>query len=61
MAKTLKKIELEKKGPSEEEIRVAAYYRWLEREKGGAPGDELDDWMEAENKWRDNIVPTRND
>jgi hypothetical protein len=65
MAKNTKKIEGEQKDggetPNEEKIRVAAYYRWLERLKAGVSGGELDDWMEAEDKWRDNIVPTRND
>ena len=61
----MKKMDIEKKtendGPDEEALRVAAYYRWLERQRGEVPGDEKDDWVEAENKWRDNIVPTRND
>ena len=30
----------------EDEIRVRAYYRYLERE--GGPGDEISDWLEAE-------------
>jgi len=32
--------------PSPEEIRRRAYEIYLER--GGGPGDELDDWMRAE-------------
>ena len=32
--------------PSEEEIRVRAYHRFLER--GGGHGREFDDWIEAE-------------
>jgi Protein of unknown function (DUF2934) len=45
--------------PNQEEMRVAAYYRWIER--GSPPGDGAEDWYEAENKWRDNIVPQNND
>ena len=32
--------------PSHEEIRQRAYEIYLER--GGLPGDELDDWLQAE-------------
>jgi hypothetical protein len=32
--------------PLEKEIRLRAYYRYLERE--GAAGDEMSDWLEAE-------------
>jgi hypothetical protein len=32
--------------PLEREIRLRAYYRYLERE--GAAGDEMSDWLEAE-------------
>jgi hypothetical protein len=32
--------------PLEQEIRVRAYYRYLDRE--GAAGDEMSDWLEAE-------------
>ncbi len=32
--------------PSEEEIRVRAYHRYLER--GGTHGADFDDWVEAE-------------
>lgn len=56
-----KKERLGKDKPTPEELQVAAYYRWLEREKEGLPGGEMDDWLEAEDKWRDNIVPSRND
>ena len=31
--------------PTDEEIRVRAYHRYLER--GGQPGTEEDDWIEA--------------
>lgn len=34
------------KEPSEEEIRVRAYHRYLDR--GGVPGGDFDDWLEAE-------------
>jgi hypothetical protein len=40
-------------------LREAAYYRWLER--GMPEGQGLEDWYEVENRWRDNIVPSRND
>jgi hypothetical protein len=32
--------------PAEEEIRIRAYRRYLER--GGADGQDFDDWLEAE-------------
>ena len=32
--------------PSEEEIRMRAYRRYLER--GGGDGQDFDDWLEAE-------------
>jgi DUF2934 family protein len=32
--------------PSEEEIRIRAYRRYLER--GGADGQDFEDWLEAE-------------
>jgi len=32
--------------PTDEEIRVRAYHRYLER--GGVPGGDFDDWLEAE-------------
>ena len=32
--------------PSEEEIRMRAYRRYLER--GGSDGRDFDDWLEAE-------------
>ena len=35
-----------RQAPSHEEIRRRAYEIYLER--GGGPGDELDDWMRAE-------------
>jgi hypothetical protein len=31
--------------PSDDDIRVRAYHRYLER--GGAGGSEIDDWLEA--------------
>ena len=36
--------------PSENEIRVRAYHRYLER--GGRHGAEVDDWVEAERDLR---------
>jgi hypothetical protein len=33
-------------GPSEDDIRLRAYHRYLER--GGVPGMAFDDWLEAE-------------
>jgi hypothetical protein len=33
-------------GPTDENVRLAAYYRYLER--GGGPGDALGDWTDAE-------------
>jgi len=32
--------------PTEDEIRTRAYHRFLER--GSAPGNDFDDWLEAE-------------
>jgi len=32
--------------PTEDEVRVRAYHRYLER--GATPGRDLDDWVEAE-------------
>lgn len=37
-------------GPSEHEIRIRAYHRYLER--GGSHGAEFDDWLEAERDLR---------
>ena len=45
--------------PTQDEMKVAAYYRWIGR--GAPPGDGAEDWYETENKWRDNIVPQNND
>ena len=36
--------------PAAQEIAEGAYYRFLER--AGAPGDEFNDWLEAERKLR---------
>jgi hypothetical protein len=46
-------------GRTHEQLKESAYYRWLER--GSPEGDGLEDWYGVENKWRDNIVPVRND
>ena len=35
-------------------IEEAAYYIGLERGRGSKPGDELNDWFEAEKAVRDN-------
>src|SRR5213080_242992 len=37
--------------PSEEEIRMRAYHLYLER--GGVPGYDFDDWLEAERELRE--------
>ena len=38
--------------PSEEEIRMRAYRRYLER--GGGDGQDFDDWLEAERELKHN-------
>ena len=38
--------------PSEEEIRMRAYRRYLER--GGEDGQDFDDWLEAERELKTN-------
>ncbi|SRR5581483_7845350 len=38
--------------PSEEDIRMRAYHRYLER--GGGHGADFDDWLEAERELRHN-------
>lgn len=44
---TIEKVDPEAhdRDPSDDDIRVRAYFRYLER--GGAPGDSFDDWAEA--------------
>jgi len=37
--------------PSEDDIRTRAYHRYLER--GGGPGSDFDDWLEAERELRE--------
>jgi len=37
--------------PDEEEIRVRAYHRYLQR--GGAHGNDFEDWLEAERELRE--------
>jgi len=39
--------------PTDDEIRVRAYHRYLER--GAGPGGDFDDWLEAEK----DLKPTR--
>jgi Protein of unknown function (DUF2934) len=34
--------------PTDDQIRLHAYYLYLEREREGQPGSELDDWLRAE-------------
>src|SRR5262249_33540002 len=36
--------------PTDEDIRLRAYHRYLER--GGSPGGHFDDWIEAEQELR---------
>lgn len=43
---TTKKPRVAKTAPTHEEIALRAYEIYLER--GGAPGDALEDWMRAE-------------
>jgi hypothetical protein len=52
-------VEREPETPTSQQVREAAYFRWVER--GSPPEGDLEDWFAVENKWRDNIVPSRND
>lgn len=36
-------------------IEEAAYYTWLDRGRYAQPGNELDDWFEAEKELRDSL------
>jgi hypothetical protein len=36
--------------PSEDDVRVRAYHRYLER--GATPGNDFEDWVEAEKELR---------
>jgi hypothetical protein len=36
----------------QDEIRVQAYYNYLKRVKNNLPGDQMGDWLEAENSVR---------
>ena len=49
--------------PSEVEstrhIEEAAYYSWLNRGRYAQPGDELNDWIEAEKQVLDSLKETR--
>jgi hypothetical protein len=38
--------------PTEDDIRIRAYHRYLER--GGVPGSDFDDWLEAEKDLKSN-------
>lgn len=38
-------------GPTEEDIRIRAYHRYIER--GGHHGQDLEDWVEAERELRE--------
>ena len=38
--------------PTEDDIRVRAYHRYLQR--GGVPGGDFDDWLEAERDLKGN-------
>ena len=44
--------------PSREEIRLRAYEIYLER--GGVPGNELDDWLQAERELKRAALPKAN-
>ena len=44
--------------PSHEEIRLRAYEIYLER--GGLPGNELDDWLQAERELERLALPKAN-
>ena len=44
--------------PSHEEIRLRAYEIYLER--GGLPGNELDDWLQAERELQRAAPPKAN-
>jgi hypothetical protein len=44
--------------PSHEEIRLRAYEIYLER--GGLPGNELDDWLQAERELERPALPKAN-
>lgn len=37
--------------PSEQDIRMRAYHRYLER--GGSPGNDFEDWVQAEKELKD--------
>ena len=43
---TIEQPRVAKNQPTQEEIALRAYHIFLER--GGMPGNELEDWMEAE-------------
>jgi hypothetical protein len=37
------------------QIEEVAYYKWLDRGRYAQPGDELNDWFEAEKEFRDSL------
>lgn len=40
-------------------IEEAAYFSWLNRGRYAQPGDELNDWIEAEKQVRNSLQDTR--
>jgi Protein of unknown function (DUF2934) len=42
----------EDQAPSPDEIRLRAYYRYMERQGGDDDGDEIADWLAAESELR---------
>ena len=52
-----KKTRSEKNAPTHAEIALRAYELYLER--GGAPGDPLQDWMQAERELREKYSKPR--
>jgi hypothetical protein len=56
-APTAKKSKAAKSAPTHEEIALRAYQIYLER--GGAPGNELEDWTRAERELEKSSKPGR--
>jgi hypothetical protein len=40
-------------------IEEVAYYKWLDRGRYAQPGDELNDWIEAEKEFHDSLPAPR--